>query len=171
MDVVDLAFQNLGFHANGLIAGVLNYAAEFDTQFGSVFDDPLTKVKYRGWGFMAKAGYKIDPVNLRASYAIGSGDDNDDNTIREFQSTVGSDAVSPLARYVHYTQIYERTVATAARIQTLAAGQVRNTGIANTTYYNIGADLIPTKDLTLSARWLYHQGNKDDAWYFKGCRQ
>jgi hypothetical protein len=148
---IDLTFQNLGLHANGLLAGALSYAAEFDTQFGTVFDDPLDQLKFRGWGFMAKAGYKIDPVNLRASFAIGSGDnENGDDKIREFQFTGGSDAVSPLARFVHYTQIYERTLRTSAREQVLGGDLVRNSGIANTTYYNLGADLMATKDLSLS---------------------
>lgn len=154
--MLDLTFQNLGLHANGLIAGALTYAAEFDTQFGHVFDkdSPVTgydQLTFKGWGFMAKAGYKIDPVNLRASFAIGSGDNDDsDSNIREFQFTGGSDAVSPLARFVHYTQIYERTVRTSAREQVLGGDLVRNSGIANTTYYNLGADLMATKDLNLS---------------------
>lgn len=154
--MLDLTFQNLGLHANGLIAGALTYAAEFDTQFGHVFDkdSPLPdydQLTFKGWAFMAKAGYKIDPVNLRASFAIGSGDNDDgDNNIREFQFTGGSDNVSPLARYVHYTQIYERTVRTSTYEQVLSGANVRNTGIANTTYYNLGADLMATKDINLS---------------------
>lgn len=143
----DLKFQNLGFHANGLISGV-TYAAELDTQMGS---KGATKVKFKGWGFMAKAGYKIDPVNLRASLAIGSGDNNSgDDNYKEFQVTMGGTGVSPLARYVHYTQIYERTVRTAAYEQHLGDTNERSTGIANTTYYNLGIDVMPVKDLSLS---------------------
>ena len=157
---LDLTFQNVGLHANGLIAGALTYAAEFDTQFGHIYDkdSPLSgynQLTFKGWGFMAKAGYKIDPVNLRASFAIGSGDnDSNDSNIREFQFTGGSDAVSPLARFVHYTQIYERTVKTSAWEQGLTGNAstfpLRNTGIANTTYYNLGADIMATKDINLS---------------------
>lgn len=143
----DLQFQNLGLHANGLIAGALTYAAELDFQFGDVGEP---SADFKGWGFMAKAGYKLDPINLRASFAIGSGDNDDDDNIEEFQVTQGGDAVSPLARFVHYTQIYERTVRTSAWSQ-LLGGTVRNTGIANTTYYNLGVDVFPTKDLSLSA--------------------
>lgn len=152
---LDLKFQNLGLHANGLIAGALTYAAELDTQFGHVFDKDspvvgMDQLKFKGWAFMAKAGYKIDPVNLRAGFAIGSGDnDENDNDITEFQATVGNDNISPLARFVHYTQIYERTVRTSAREQ-LLGGTVRSTGIANTTYYNLGADMMATKDINLS---------------------
>jgi hypothetical protein len=153
---LDLQFSNLGLHANGLIGGALTYAAELDFQFGSVFDTDspvpgIESMDYKGWAFMAKAGYKLDPVNLRAGFAIGSGDKDDtDDKIEEFQVTMGSDAVSPIARYVHYTQIYERSVATSAFAQTLDAGKVRNTGIANTTYYNLGVDLMATKDINLS---------------------
>jgi hypothetical protein len=146
---LDLVFQNLGFHANGLIAGALTYAAEFDIQFGHIFENDA-QLDFKGWDFMAKAGYKIDPVNLRASFAIGSGDDEaNDDKISEFQFSGGTDAVSPLARYVHYTQIYERTVKTSAWEQ-LLGGTIRNSGTANTTYYNLGVDLMATKDLNLS---------------------
>lgn len=157
---LDLTFQNLGLHANGILAGALTYAAELDTQFGHVYDTeypadhPLygnNQLKFKGWGFMAKAGYKIDPVNLRASFAIGSGDNQDnDDKIKEFQTTMGGDDVSPLDAFVHYTQIYERTLKTAAFDQYLSGAFYRNTGIANTTYYNLGADVMATKDLSLS---------------------
>ena len=147
----DLKISNLGFHANGLIAQALTYAAEADFQFGNA--TPLgTKLHFSGWGAFAKAGYKIDPVNLRASFAFGSGDSNGDTDgkISEFQVTMDSDLQSPATRFVHYTQIYERTVTTAAMNQYLGQGVDRGTGIANTIYYNIGIDLMAVKDLGLS---------------------
>jgi hypothetical protein len=148
-----LNFHNIGLHANGKISG-LTYAAEADLQFGWL--DLLNGVeqKFRGYGLFAKAGYMLDPVNLRASVAYGSGDDQpNDNNIDEFQTLQGPDAIGPLERWVHYTQIYERTIRTTSResyFTTTEGGNTRNTGIANTTYFNLGFDVTPVKELTLS---------------------
>lgn len=144
-----LNFDNLGLHANGKVSG-LAYAAEVDFQFGKV--DGLgaaADTKFGGYGIFAKLGYMVDPVNLRASFAMGSGDNKSDDKNKEFQVTVGSDTSGPTARLVHYTQIYERTIRTAANAQTLT-GNTRTTGIANTTYYNLGMDVNPTKEINLS---------------------
>jgi len=148
--VDNLNFDNLGLHANGKVSG-LTYAAEVDFQFGKA--DGLgaaADTKFSGYGIFAKLGYMVDPVGLRASFAMGSGDSdpsNDKN--KEFQTLQGPDAIGATARLVHYTQIYERTIRTAANEQTLT-GALRNNGIANTTYYNLGVDVNPTKELALS---------------------
>ena len=157
----DLSFSNIGLHANGLLMGALSYAAELDFQFGEIGDPG---VDVGGWGIMAKAAYKLDPVNLRASFAYGSGDDDaDDDDNEEFQVIMGKDTVSPLARFVHYTQIFERTIRTAADNQ-LVTSDGRSTGIANTTYYNLGLDYMPMKDLSLSLDGFYLQASETDSW-------
>jgi hypothetical protein len=144
-----LNFDNLGLHANGKVSG-LAYGAEVDFQFGKVDGLGATAdTKFSGYGIFAKLGYMVDPVNLRASFALGSGDSdltNDKN--KEFQALVGND-MDPTARLVHYTQIYERSLRTTAQAQTLT-GNIRTTSIANTTYYNLGMDVNPTKELGLS---------------------
>ena len=148
--VDDLNFHNVGIHANGKVSG-LTYAAEADIQFGKVNNFTGTEDEdFGGWAIFAKLGYMLDPVNIRASFAYGSGDDDlTDSDIEEFQTLQGPDAVGPLARWVHYTQIYERTIRTTAQDQVLSDAD-RNTNIANTTYYNLGFDVSPTKELTLS---------------------
>ena len=157
-----LNFDNLGLHANGKISGLV-YAAEVDFQFGKL--DGLggaADTKFGGYGIFAKLGYMVDPVNLRASFAMGSGDSdltNDKN--KEFQTLQGPDAVAPVARLVHYTQIYERTVRTAAQDQYVTDAD-RNTGIANTTYYNIGLDVNATKDLNLSLDGFIIRATKNE---------
>jgi predicted porin len=158
---VDLAVSNIGIHANGLLWGALTYGAEFDMQFGEIYD-PNEDVG--GWAFMAKVGYKLDPVNLRASFAYGSGDDDfTDNDIDEYQVVMDTALVSPLARFVHYTQIYERTIMTAAVDQNLGAGY-RSSGIANTTYFNLGLDFSPMKDLSMSLDGFYLLATETGAW-------
>ena len=158
MPDVELQFSNIGLHANGMLMGALTYAAEFDLQFGSILGD----ADFGGWGVMAKVGYKLDPVNLRASFAMGSGDNDDDTNIDEFQVVMEPSTVSPLARFVHYTQIYERTIRTAADNNVLGFDSGRNTGIANTTYFNLGLDYMPTKDLSLSLDGFYLQATETD---------
>ena len=142
-----LSPQNLGLHANGVVSGV-KYAAEVDFQFGE-----KGTTDYTGYGILAKLGYMLDPVNLRASFALGSGDSDGTGKNSEFQAIVGTD-YHAVARFAHYTQLYERAVSTAADYQTVT-GNSRTTGIANTTYYNLGVDVDPVKDLGLSLDGYY----------------
>ncbi len=133
-----LSFQNLGLHANGLISG-LSYKTELDLQFG---DESATR-EFGGYGFLLGLGYKLNPVNLRAEFAYGSGDsDAADNENKEFQVTSGND--------VHYTFIYEYTTRGAASAQDLANSGGRASGIANTTYFRLGLDADLMKDLKAS---------------------
>jgi hypothetical protein len=169
-----LSFQDLGVHAHGMLSGILNYALEIDTQFGKAKGQPTyNDYKYGGYAIYLKGGYKIPetPLNLRASFAYGSGDKDgtDDNKIKEFQACMGFDSELAVDRYVHYTQVYERSIATAALLQTLGGsgniiGPSRNTGIANTTYYNLGADLTATKDLSLSLDGYILRASKVGGW-------
>lgn len=172
-----LNFQNIGIHGNGKISG-FTYAAEADFQFGKVKDLYAvdSDVKFSGWAVLAKLGYMIDPVNIRASFAMGSGakEDNDEKN-SEFQALVGSDAIGGIARFTHYTLVYERLIKTAAAAQVVTTtttvdpitgipGNSRTTGIANTTYYNLGFDFNPMKDLSLSLDGFFLQATKNDIW-------
>lgn len=161
-----LTLQNVGLHANGMVAGI-TYAAEVDMQFGKLKAQPegvLPDSKYRGWAVYAKGGYKLEPVNIRAAFAMGSGEkDLNDQKNKEFQVIMPADTESTVARFTHYTQIYERTIATAALAQTVA-GPNRNTGIANTTYYNLGFDVLPTKELSLSLDGYIIRATTTDGW-------
>jgi hypothetical protein len=172
---VDL--QNIGLHANGKIAG-FSYAVEGDIQFGKVKDIDFSgdDVDFKGWAVLAKLGYMIDPVNIRASFAMGSGDDEvDDDEIGEFQTLVGSDSIGGITRLTHYTIVYERLIKTAAAAQVVTTstgvdpitglpGNHRTTGIANTTYFNLGFDVNPMKDLSLSLDGFLLQATKTDIW-------
>ncbi len=168
INVDTLNFHNVGLHGNGKVAG-LTYAAEVDFQFGKVKDVGFSgdDLKARGWAVFAKLGYALDPINLRASFAMGSGDnDADDDKCKEFQTLQGPD-YGPTARLVHYTQIYERTVRTAAYsalLTTKVGGNTTNTNIANTTYYNLGVDLTPMKDLSVSVDGFILRATKTGAW-------
>jgi hypothetical protein len=170
-------FQNVGVHANGKISG-FSYAAEADFQFGKVKNlyDLEEDLKFSGWAVIAKLGYMIDPVNLRASFAMGSGDkDTDDHKIQEFQALVGSDNISGITRLAHYTMVYERLIRTSAAEQIVTTstnvdditgipGNSRTTGIANTTYYNIGVDVNPMKDLSMSVDGFLIRATKNQIW-------
>lgn len=149
----DMDFHNVGVNADGKISAV-SYGAEADFQFGDM-KDGAAKTKFRGYGIFAKLGYMIDPINVRASFAYGSGDTTNDNKNKEFVTLEGPD-YGYTARLIHYTQIYERVLRTAA----LQADNTRNTGIANTTYYNLGVDINPMKDLSLALDGFYLQATK-----------
>jgi hypothetical protein len=177
-NVNTLNFNNIGLHANGKIAG-LSYAVEGDFQFGKIndllvqperiADEDLVPVdvKPKGWAVYAKLGYNLDIVNLRGSFAYGSGDDDlTDDKCEEFQTLQGPD-YGATARLIHYTQIYERTVRTAAllaELTTTLGGNTTNTGIANTTYYNLGVDVNPLKDVSISVDGFLLQASETGAW-------
>jgi hypothetical protein len=167
-NVESLNFNNVGVHANGKIAG-LSYAAEGDFQFGKIKNimDSGEDLKAKGWAIYGKLGYQFDPVTLRAAFAMGSGDDNpEDNKCKEFQTLQGTD-YEFVSRDIHYTQIYERTIATAsalAKLTTQAGGNHINTGIANTTYYNLGLDVSPVKELAISVDGFILRATKTGAW-------
>ncbi len=127
-------FQNAGLFARGKMMG-LGYRATADMQFGDIASISGTKFKARGVGATLGLNYKLDPVTLRGSFAYGSGDSNPlDNKNKAFQTLV--------ANVINYTVVYEY------RVNSAAGGL--GTGIANTTYYNLGVDYSPMKDLNLA---------------------
>ena len=163
-----LQLWNIGLHANGKIMNALTYAAELDWQFGDLEERGAGEENenFKGWAIMAKLGYAVPsaPLTIRGSFAMGSGEDNlDDEDISEFQFLGPADTETAVARFVHYTQIYERTINTAAFEQVIS-GPLRNTGTANTTYFNLGLDYMPMKDLTLSLDGFYLQATETGGW-------
>ena len=135
LNLPDLGFshQNLGVTANGDFSG-LGVKVTGDVQFGKVFKGTSNETKFRGWAVTAGLNYMVDPLNLRASFAYGSGNDGSAGKDKQFETYLGNDQ--------HYTLVYEyNVVSTAGRI---------NSGISNTTYYNLGLDVTPVKDVTAS---------------------
>ena len=146
-----LKLQDLSLHANGNIAGI-GYKAEADMQFGSVGEAPF-KSDFKGYALMLGLNYKMDPATLRASAAYGSGQ-KDSSDIDEFITFVGHDQ--------HYTLVYDYSVATAGAVTGLIGGKGHDTGIANTTYFNLGVDYAATKDLNMSLDGYILRASKTD---------
>jgi hypothetical protein len=133
----DLNFEmhNIGLHAAGAFAG-LGYKAELNYQFG----DFSNTIDQDAWSLMLALNYKVNPVNLRASFGYGSGDDNPaDGDQEEFQTFL-----SPVP-HLSGAIAYEYHVTTTGMAQLTGNGS-RN-GLANATYYNLGLDYSPTKNL------------------------
>ncbi|MBI5641588.1 MAG: alginate export family protein [Nitrospirae bacterium] len=137
----DFSHQNLGLHANGNAAG-LGYKAEVDFQFGKSGD-----AKFKGYALMAKVDYKMDPATLRASAAMGSGDDTVDNSTKNFVTYLGADQ--------NYSLVYEY------RVKSTAGATA--TGLNNTTYFNIGADFAAAKDVNVSVDGYILRATKDNS--------
>lgn len=133
LSALQFSHQNLGLSANGIV-GPLGYKAALDMQFGKVGDG--LNQKFRGYAFLVGANMMVDPLNLRASIGYGSGD-NDPNDGKDKQFETYLDSVQ------HYTLVYDYQVKTAANRT--------SSGLSNTTYYNLGIDVTPMKDLTASA--------------------
>jgi hypothetical protein len=171
IDGVDL--WNVGLHANGKIMNMLTYAAELDVQFGDAEERGPggENENFTGWAIMAKLGYEVPaaPLTVRASFVYGSGDDNaEDEDIGEFQFVGPFDSEGAVARFPHYTQIYERSIFTAATEQVFSGSTPfnpsRNTGTANTTYFNLGLDYMPMKELAFSLDGFYLQATETALW-------
>lgn len=128
----NFSHQNLGLHANGNISG-FGYKAEADIQFGKTSHLGGEK-KFKGYAVMLGANYKIDPATIRGSFAYGSGPKSDSDDIDTF--------IPYVSEVQNYTLIYDYLANTTAG--------AKGTGLANTTYYNLGADFSPMKDLKAS---------------------
>jgi hypothetical protein len=121
--------QNLELFGKGNISG-LGYNYSGDVQFGKWTATQDAK----GWAAMLGLNYMVDPVNIRGSFAYGSGPDLNSSDHKQFQAFLGDDQ--------HYTLIYDYQLNTAAG--------ARDTGVMNTTYYNLGVDVNPLKDVKAS---------------------
>lgn len=152
----NLKLQDLSIHANGNIAG-LGYKAEGDIQFGSAGDP---KSDFKGFAAMLGLNYNVNPANIRASFAYGSGGKSTDSDTKEFQTFVSSNPLNAGSNDQHYTLVYEYQVVSAANEQiTNGVG----TGIANTTYFNLGVDYAATKDLNASLDGYILRASKTDS--------
>ncbi len=144
-----LKFHNVGLHVKGSIVKGLNYIASTDIQFGKVYNETLSRdERFSGYGLLLKLKYKVnDNINIRASFAMGSGDDDlSDDNHKEFQTTRLYRNETPL-----YSYVYESQVDTAWMDQVFEpyddGAKNRGNGIANTTYYNVGIDISLMKSL------------------------
>lgn len=150
LSAADFSHQNLGLHANGKVAG-FGYNAEADIQFGKVGD-----TKFKGYALLLKGSYNLDPATLRASFAYGSGPKDDSSNIDYF--------VPYVSEVQNYTLVYEYLANTTMN--------AKATGLSNTTFFNIGADFAPTKDLKASidgyilraSKSNSASGSKDAGW-------
>ncbi len=150
----EMSLQNIGLFARGKLMG-LGYRAAVDFQFG----DLTPTVKARGWAASVGLNYKLDPVTVRASFGYGSGDK---------RSTANKDEMfyTSLANVINYTVVYDYRVSTAAALATaspygeLGTKYRLGTGLSNTTYYNLGADFSPMKDLTLALDLFYLRASR-----------
>ncbi|UCE78655.1 MAG: hypothetical protein JSV13_09105 [Nitrospiraceae bacterium] len=133
----NLHFSNLGAHAHGTIAG-FGYKVAGNLQFGDIGTTAGGKdMDAKGWAVEAKLSYNLNPVTLRASFGYGTGDDDpNDSDFEEFFTTLSST--------VYYTFVYDYQIRTAS---CCTQSHGANGGLANTTYYGLGVDYNPSKNL------------------------
>jgi len=139
-----LQLWNVGLRADSKIAGI-GLKSGVELQSGDSKNAAGTETKFKGYAVLIGADYTVSDVTLDAEMAVGSGDDDaNDNKIKTFQ-TAQSDAQK-------FTYVYDYRVRTAGvnapTVASASALGARNTGIANTTYYKIGASAKPTSDLS-----------------------
>jgi hypothetical protein len=135
--------QDIGFAGNAEFGG-FGIKGTADMQLGKV---KVVDQKFKGYAFTLGMNYMMDPLNFRGSLAYGSGDNNaKDDKDKQFETYLGNDQ--------HYTLVYEyNVVSTTGRI---------NSGISNTTYFNVGMDVTPVKELTASLDGYIIRATKTD---------
>jgi hypothetical protein len=155
--------STIGVHAAGSFAG-LGYKAEANYQFGEVGETAANQdIDADAWSVMLGLNYKVNPVNLRASFGYGTGDDDPlDNDNEEFQTFL-----SPVP-HLSGAIAYEYHV-TSTGLNQITGNGSRN-GLANATFYNLGLDYSPTKNLTTRLDGYIFRasdtvtGSKDAGW-------
>jgi hypothetical protein len=149
-----LAFSNLELTGSGNISG-LGWKFSGDLQFGDVFKDSTgTKHKAEGYAVMVGLNYMVEPFNLRGMFGYGSGQETDTSDVKEFITFLGDDQ--------HYTLIYDYNLMTASAVTSSALTGGRDTGLANTTVFNLGFDVEPVKDVKVSVDGYFLQATKTD---------
>ena len=141
----ELSLQDLGLFGKGNVAGV-DYTAEADFQFGKVGGRDAS-----GYGIWLGLGYKLAPVNIRAMFAYGSGDDGSKDKEKGLVTFL-----NPGAQY--YTLVYD--------YQVVDAGGSIDDGIANTQVYNIGVDITPVDKMKVSLDGYILRANNTETFTF-----
>ncbi len=146
---------NIGVRGSAKIANMVNVRADVEFQTGkakgtqtaltsSQVGNTATEVKVRGYAFLIGADVALGQVTLDAAIGMGSGDNNaSDNKVKTFQTAQSSGQ--------KFTYVYDYRARTSGvnAPSTGASGLgAADTGIANTTYYKIGASAKPVKDLS-----------------------
>lgn len=149
-----LHFWNYGVRTNSKI-GPIGFKADIEYQSGKAKNDvtaTIGETKYKGYALLAGINFDMNPITLDAEMVVGSGDSNSaDNKSKQF--------VTSLSSTQYYTYVYDyraRTAGTGGPAAAASALGAPSTGIANTTYYKVGASAKPTKDLSASLNlyWL-----------------
>jgi hypothetical protein len=145
---IGMGMSNLGLHGNGKISS-LGWKAEVDFQFGDV----VSGAKAKGWAFMGGLSYMLDTTNLRGTFAAGSGQ-KAGSDFNNFISFLDNGVLSGLQGNPTYSFVYEYLIKTAS-------GR-RFSGLENTTYFNVGADFTPAKDLKASVDGYIFRATKSN---------
>ncbi|OGW24029.1 MAG: hypothetical protein A2X59_09890 [Nitrospirae bacterium GWC2_42_7] len=152
LDGYSLKLHNFQAHAKGQV-GPVSYRGEVDYQLGRV-EGAGSVTDVEALAVFAELGVKVDPVSIFARYGYGSGDKGTESKIEEFQTVLGRD--------IHSSFIYEYIVDGAASSQLIPSGSTtsfRSRGLANTSMFNLGASVAPTKDLTVTLDGYYLRAN------------
>lgn len=136
-------FYNLGLHGTNKL-GPVGLKWEGDIQSGKLGDS-----KFKGYGLMVDADYKVGPATIVLGGAYGSGPKEGSTNIDAFVTSLGADP--------HYTFVYEYFVPSA---MSATKKDATNTGIANTTYLKAGVKYAATKALAINADGYYLTATK-----------
>jgi len=139
-----LHLWNIGLRGDAKVGGMVTLKGDVEIQTGKA-KGTTTTTKYKGYAFLIGADVALDKVTIDGAVVIGSGDNNaNDDKVKTFQ-TAQSDTQK-------FTYLYDYRTRTAGISTPVTSGAsalgATNTGIANTTYFKIGAKAKPNADLT-----------------------
>jgi len=143
-----LHFWNIGIRGNADVNG-LTVRGDVEIQTGKVKMGSGTDTKYKGYAFLLGGDFALANATVGAEFAYGSGDKIESATKNEiFVTSLGADQQ-------HYTYVYEDRSCSAA-----SSTCMLGTGLANTWYIKVGADVEVNSDLNVGADVYYLQAAK-----------
>jgi hypothetical protein len=137
----EMTMDNIGLHYSGKL-GPVNLAAEIDWQMGTVKAAGQPDTDLSGYQIVVQANMPIDSLTLKATAAMGTGDDP--NSTDEIESYIPLMDKDP-----HFTLVYEYFMPTAAGFY--QANGNKNTAFSNTTALSLGAMWQMNKMIGLGA--------------------
>lgn len=142
-NAMETTHDTIGVHYNGMV-GPVKLAAEFNYQKGDIKSlptatqlPPNSTHDLSGMQAVLQASMAMNALTVRATAAYGTGNDpaSTANESEQFITFMDQDP--------HYTLVYEYFMETAA--------EGKNTGFANTTALNLGADFKVSNMITVGA--------------------
>jgi hypothetical protein len=143
---ISTSLWNLGLRADLDLSGV-KISIDGNIQSGEVETDGAADVDLEGFAIEISASTNVGAIGIHGGIGYGSGNDIDDASSNEM-------FITSLGNGQDYTYLYDQKAITAA------TGASSRTGLANTTYVNVGASTNVNPDVKVSGDLYWLQASE-----------